>query len=233
VTLPGYQVSQKLREFQELTIQRHLANAGMEGSQSLQDLVDEAGVSQEEIAVVAKTVGGDAATVDQLLKDKFLDQKKPSMITPQINLPNSIKEAKQLTILTDPRWGQMFLPTYSQFKTILETEDWQSVEDTEKLVRQYLEDPEINAYVWLHLAHQYPAQLERVLQIVLERPEFSLEQGLDSLLQEYGKPLNPDLPDIASVPLHLHTLFQEALLEVDKPKAKNKGKQKAAMGFQA
>jgi hypothetical protein len=75
--------------------------------------------------------------------------------------------------------------------------------------------------------------LERVLQTFLERPEFKLERDLDALLQEHNKPLEPELPEIASVPLHLHNLFQEAMAEVNKSKSKGKGKktEKIARGF--
>jgi len=42
----------------------------------------------------------------------------------------------------------MFLATYSQFKILLEAENWQSIEGSEKLIRYYLENPTINAFVW-------------------------------------------------------------------------------------
>jgi hypothetical protein len=127
----------------------------------------------------------------------------------------------------------MFLPTYTQFKTILESEDWQSNKDTNKLVRKYLEDPTINVFVWRKLSQLYSEQLEKVLQAFLERPDFKLERDLDALLQEHKKPLEPELPEIASVPIHLHNLFQEALAEVNKSKSKGKGKNKenTARGF--
>jgi hypothetical protein len=125
----------------------------------------------------------------------------------------------------------MFLPTYGQFKTIIESEDWQSHKDTNKLVRKYLQDPTINAFIWHKLAELYPTQLEKVLQAFLERPDFKLERDLDALLQEHHKPLEPALPEIASVPIHLHNLFQEALAEVNKSKSKGKKKEKTARGF--
>jgi hypothetical protein len=125
----------------------------------------------------------------------------------------------------------MFLPTYNQFKILLTAKDWQSVEGAEKLVRHYLEDSNINAFIWQRLAQNYPAPLESVLQTVLERSDFQLEQDLNGLMQEFNKPLEPELPEIASVPLHLHNLFQEALAEVSKSKSKNKSKKKTVGGF--
>jgi hypothetical protein len=49
-------------------------------------------------------------------------------------------------------------------------------------------------------------------------------------LRAQGKALTPLLPEIASVPLHLHHLFQEAVLEVSKERPKKAVKPKAA-GF--
>jgi hypothetical protein len=126
----------------------------------------------------------------------------------------------------------MFLPTYSKIQAILSAEDWQSVEGAEKLIRYYLEDKSINAFIWHRLAQQYPTQVENVLQTVLQRPEFRVESDLNPLLQEFHKPIEPELPEIASVPIHLHNLFQEALGEVNKSKPKSKGQQKPAKGFQ-
>jgi hypothetical protein len=171
----------------------------------------------------------DAKTVSTMLKSKEAATK---MITPKIELPPELKKAENITVLADPRWGQMFLPTYTQFKTLLETEDWQTVPNAAAIVRKYLEDPNMNAYVWHRLAAAYPVQLEQVLRSVLSRPDFNLQQDLDGLLQESQKPLKPELPEIASVPIHLHELFQEALAEVQKSKPKDKGKKKPKKGFQ-
>jgi hypothetical protein len=230
VTLPGYQLNKKFIEFQEQLTKRQLAAAGIDESKSLSDLAEEAGITEEDLKVAAEEAGADATAVSQLFDSS---QGKPKMVTPKVDLPDELKKAEQVTVFTHPRWGQMFLPTYSQFKTILESEDWETNPGTNKLVRKYLEDPVINVFIWHRLAEQYPTQLEKVLQSFLGRPEFKVESDLDALLQEHGKLLEPELPEIASVPLHLHNLFQEALAEVNKSKSKNKGKKnvKAAKGF--
>ncbi|MGC8711203.1 MAG: hypothetical protein ACP5RH_02320 [Leptodesmis sp.] len=41
----------------------------------------------------------------------------------------------------------------------------------------------------------------------MNQPDFKLAQDLDALLLQQNKPLEPELPDIASAPLHLHNLF--------------------------
>lgn len=225
VTMSGYQLSKKLTELQETITQQQLATAGIDQSKSLSEMVKEAGVEESEIAEATEAAGLDSKAVAQVLQSKA----PAKMIMPKVELPAELKKAEHVTVLTHPRWGQMFLPTYHQFIAILEAEDWQSIKNSQKLVRNYLEDPAINAFVWHRLSQEHPVQLEKVLQTVLERPEFN-KPDLDVLLQEFNKPLQPELPEIASVPLHLHNLFQEALGEVSKkPKGKS---QKKAAGFQ-
>jgi hypothetical protein len=227
VTLPGYQLNKKFEEFQEVLTKRRLASAGIDDSKSLAEIAEEAGMTEEDMQAAAVEAGADSKAVSQLFEGKGTTK----MVMPKVELPADLKKAEQVSVLTHPRWGQMLLPTYSQFKAILESEDWQTNKDTEKLVRKYLEDPTINVFIWHRLAQQHPTQLEKVLQTVLERPEFKLDQDLDALLKEFNKPTEPDLPEIASVPVHLHNLFQEALKEVNKSKSKGKGQKKAGKGF--
>ncbi|HEY9597635.1 MAG TPA: hypothetical protein V6D33_08200 [Cyanophyceae cyanobacterium] len=226
-TLPGYELNKKITELQEVMTKRRLKLAGIDESKSLSEMAEEAGVTQEELQAIAKESGADSTAVSQLFDSS---QGTTKMVTPKIELPAELKKAEQVTVFTHPRWGQMFLPTYTQFKRILESEDRQSNPATNKLVRKYLEDSAINTFIWHKLAQLYPKQLEQVLQTYLERPEFELERDLDGLLRNYNKLLEPELPEIASVPLHLDNLFQEALAEVNRSKSKNKGKNKKNIG---
>ncbi|MDZ8024518.1 MAG: hypothetical protein RMX97_07495 [Nostoc sp. DedQUE11] len=229
ITLPGYQLNKKIAEFQEIITEKSLAAAGIDTSKSLAEVAEEAGIDDEEIKAAAAELGADSNAVSQLFSNKKGNSK---MVMPKVDLPPELKKAEQVTALSHPRWGQIFLPTYTKLQTILSAQDWQSIEGAQKLIRYYLEDKSINAFIWHRLAQQYPTQLENVLQIFLQRPEFRLQSDLDALLQEFYKPIEPELPEIASVPIHLHNLFQEALGEVNKSKPKNKGQQKPAKGFQ-
>lgn len=229
LTLSGYQLGKKIAEFQDVLTKKQLAEAGIDESKSLADLAAEAGMDEAEIEEAAATMGADAKAVSTMLKSKEAAAK---MVTPKIDLPLELKKAENVTVLAHPRWGQMFLPTYTQFETLLQAEDWQSVPGAEKLVRKYLDDATINAFIWHRLAEAYPVALEKVLRSVLDRPTFDLNADLDALLQQHKKPLQPELPEIASVPLHLHNLFQEALKEVSQAKPKEKDGQKAKKGFQ-
>ncbi|WP_414756590.1 hypothetical protein [Anabaena sp. CCY 9910] len=228
ITLPGYQLNKKIAEFQELITEKRLADLGIDQTKSLSELAIEAGVQEEDIQAAVKETGADAKLVSQILNNKSGNTK---MVMPKVDLPAELKKAEQVTAISHPRWGQMFLPTYNKFQTLLSTEDWQSVDGAEKLVRYYLENKNINAFIWHRLAEQYPSSLEKVLQIVLQRPNFKISNDLDAILQEFNKPLEPDLPDIASVPIHLHELFQEAVAEVHKSKPKGKIPKKAEKGF--
>ncbi|MEH2037088.1 hypothetical protein [Nostoc sp.] len=229
ITLSGYHLNKKIAEFQTLITEKTFAAAGIDTSKSLAEVAEAAGIGDEEIKAAAQEFGADSNVVSEMFNSK---SSKSKMVMPKVDLPAELKKAEQVTALSHPRWGQMFLPTYSKVQAILSAEDWQSVQGAEKLIRYYLEDKSINAFIWHRLAQQYPTQLENVLQTFLQRPEFRLESDLDTLLQEFHKPIEPELPDIASVPIHLHNLFQEALGEVNKSKPKGKGQQKPAKGFQ-
>ncbi|MHC0068543.1 hypothetical protein ACWATR_37720 [Nostoc sp. UIC 10890] len=229
VTLPGYQLNKKITEFQEIITDKYLKAVGLYSSKSLNEIVVKAGISTEEIIAAAKEFGIDTNAASQILDGKNSKQK---MVAPKVDLPAELKKAEQVTAICHPRWGLMFLPTYTKFTTILLADDWQSIEGAAKLIRHYLENKNINACIWYRLAQKYPTQLEKVLQDFLQRPEFSLSNNLDKILQEYGKPIEPELPEIASVPLHIHNLFQEALTEVNKSKPKGKRQKQPAKGFQ-
>nr|WP_199331248.1 hypothetical protein [Calothrix sp. FACHB-1219] len=227
ITLPGYQLNKKIAEFQELITEKYLAATGIDTSKPLNELVKEAGIDEEEIKAAVQEMGADANVASEIFKNNGSSK----MVMPKVDLPAELKKAEQVTAISHPRWGQMFLPTYSKVKTILSTADWQNIEGAQKLIRFYLEDKSINAFIWYRLAQEYPHTLENVLQIVLQRSDFQLSRDLDSLLQEFNKPLEPDLPEIASVPLHLHNLFQAALGEVQKSKPQGKVQKKVAKGF--
>jgi hypothetical protein len=231
ITMSGYELNKKLPDFQELLIQRQLAEAGVDQSKSIADLVAESGMDEAEMAAAAAEAGVDAAEVANVLANAQSGS-PAKMMAPQVQLPDTIKKAEQVTVLADSRWGQMLLPNHTKLKAVLEAEDWRSVEYVDKLIRQYLEDPSVTLFVWQRLTEQYPQQLESILQSVLQRPDLQIPRDLPTLLAAYGKPSEPELPEIASVPLHLHNLFEEAIVEVNKSKSKGKSKPKKS-GFGA
>jgi hypothetical protein len=225
VTLSGYELGKKLAEMQAQNTAAQLAASGLDSDKSLAELAAESGTSTEELTEAAEAMGVDAKAASQLLEKKGVLK----MAATQVELPPQLKNAEEVTALSHPRWGQVFLPNYMRFKRLLE-QDGAIAPDAVKLAKQSLDNADMNRFVWERLAAQYPTQLEAVLQTTLERPTFDLRSHLEQLLTDYGKPVVPELPEIASVPLHLHTLFQDALLEIKKEKPKGKKPQKAGFG---
>ncbi|MEG4492251.1 hypothetical protein [Microcoleus sp. D3_18_C4] len=230
VTLSGYHLNKQLAEFQEFITKKRLADIGINEHKSLAEIVEDAGVDAEEIKAAAiAAAGADPSSVEVGIDS----DPHSKMVMPKVELPDRFKKAEQVTALSHPRWGQSFLSTYTQFTALLAAEDFSTVPGYEKLVRNYLEDPAINVWIWQRLAKVNPAKLEQILQTVLERKDFQIDRDLDALLQEFKKPLEPELPEIASVPVHLHNLFQEALGEVNKSKSKPQDKKKSSKGFKS
>ncbi|MEM7554510.1 MAG: hypothetical protein AAF378_10485 [Cyanobacteria bacterium P01_A01_bin.84] len=228
VTLPGYKLQKRLSEFQEKLTEEKLAAAGVDSSKSLEELTKQAGVSSEEIAETAESMGMDGQAAVNLLNS----QKSAKMVMPPVELPSHLKNAEEVTVVAHPRWGQVFLTNYTLFNNLLQTSDWQSIDNSEKLVREYLESPDISTFIWQRSAERYPTQLEDILRKTLNQPNFNLHEDLNDLLQKMNKSITPELPEIASVPIHLHNLFQEALMEVNKKqKSKSKAKSKTGFGF--
>ncbi|MEG4624315.1 hypothetical protein Q5691_08545 [Microcoleus sp. w1-18aA5] len=230
VTLSGYHLNKQLAEFQEFITKKRLADIGIDEHKSLAEIVEDAGVDAEEIKAAAiAAAGADPSSVEVGIDS----DPHSKMVMPKVELPDRFKKAEQVTALSHPRWGQTFLSTYAQFTALLAAEDFSTVPGYEKLVRNYLEDAGINVWIWQRLAKVNPTKLEQILQTVLERKDFQIERDLDALLQEFKKPLEPELPEIASVPVHLHNLFQEALGEVNKSKSKPQEKKKSSKGFKS
>lgn len=125
ITLPGYQLQKKLEEFQKFMTQRRLESAGIDSSKSLEELAEESGISSEEMINTAAEFGVNTETVSQVVEGK----KKTKMVMPEIELPNHLKKAEQVTVISHPQWGQMFLTNYHTFKNMLLAPDWRSVEN--------------------------------------------------------------------------------------------------------
>jgi len=226
LTLPGYKLNQEIGKLQQKMSQKKLAEAGIDSSKSLADVLTEAGKEQAEFTEVAEDLGINAQAVDKLVAN----QDKLSMATPKLDLPPEIKQAETVTAYSHPKWGQMFLPGFDRFIDLLNSPG-NSSEELYLLTGKYLEKPEANYYVWQQLAQEYPSATEKVLQEHLKRNNFQLESDLADLLIEYNKPSTPELPAVASVPIHLNNLFEAAVAQVQKTKSKSK-KKKKKKGFQ-
>ncbi len=222
LTLPGYKLNQKIAELQQIMSQKKLAEAGIDDSKSLSQLLAESGKSESDFTKAATDLGVEAETVAKITQNKD----KLSMVTPKIDLPADIKQAEAVTVFSHPRWGQMFLPTYEKFTSLLANENLEDSETGNLYVRRYLEQPETNYYVWQQLKQKYPQALTKLLQNYSNKDNFDLETDLEQLLLKHNKSSTPELPAIASVPIHLNNLFEAAVAQVQKTKAKTKKKKK-------
>ncbi|MGB7249163.1 MAG: hypothetical protein WBC73_09510, partial [Phormidesmis sp.] len=231
ITLSGYELNQKLQTYQAQITEKQLADAGIDSSKSLQDMAKEAGLSEEEVAEAMDAVGEDSKVARQLLENG----RSLKMIMPEVSLPDELLRAEVVSVFVHPRWGQTFLKDYCQLETLLADQETgesdqaaKKAADLDRLVLKYLENEQVNAYVWQGLAETHGSQIERSLRRVLGNPEFDVKQDLAGAIARYGKPLIPELPETASVPIHLHNLFQEALRSVNKGTQKQIGAEAGA-----
>ncbi len=234
MTLAGKQLQTRIGEFQTWMVDRQLATAGIDRDRPLSEIATDAGVGADELQALTTTLGLSDPSVAQ-------GQTAPAgkMVAPTVELPQQMQSAAAVTALSHPYWGQMFLVDYPRLKNLLASESAYLPADL-NFIRKCLADPQMNASVWRRLAIEFPDRLQMAISLLegfangqsLELPKFNLSTDLDSVLIKFNKYLEPDLPDLASVPLHLHELFQAAVLEVSKDKSKSKSQPKKG-GFGA
>jgi hypothetical protein len=233
VTLTGAQLQTRIGEFQTWIVDKQLDAAGIDKSKSLDELATDAGVEADDLQALTTTLG---------LTDSRASQGQTTaigkMVSPTVELPPQLKSATAVTALSHPYWGQIFLADYPRLKTLLAPVDPQFLPADLKFIQKCLADPLMNTFVWRRLATEFPHQLETAIRQTLnlsDSKNFLPPQSplpIDLVLTKFNKFLEPDLPDLASVPLHLHELFQLAVLEVSKDKAKPKSQAKKS-GFGA
>ncbi len=234
ITLTGKELELRMGEFQNWMVSKQLDAAGVDKSKSLTELATDAGLEAEDLQALTTTLG---LTDSSAVPEQTAAIGK--MISPKVELPPQLKSATAVTALSHPHWGQMFLADYPRLKNLLATKDTQYLPADLKFIHKCLADPLMNAFVWRRLATEFPQQLETALDKMSDfvnvdpQQRFSspsqpptLNSQLDSILTKFNKYLEPDLPDIASVPIHLHELFQSAVLAVSKEKAKPKSQPK-------
>ncbi|MEM8830681.1 MAG: hypothetical protein AAGE96_15170 [Cyanobacteria bacterium P01_G01_bin.19] len=222
LTLPGYKLNQKIGDLQQKMSQQKLTDAGIDTNKSLSEMLSESGTDKAEFTETAADLGIDTQTIDRIVENKD----KLSMVTPKVDLPPEIKQAETVTVFSHPQWGQMFLPNFDKFTNLLAEENNAEPETRQKAIEKYLQLPEANYYVWQQLKQEYSPQLTTLLREYTNQDDFNLATDLDNLLLEYNKKSTPELPAIASVPVHLNNLFEAAVAQVQKSKSKTKKKKK-------
>jgi hypothetical protein len=228
VTLTGKDLQVRIGEFQTWLVDKQLETAGIDQSKSLSELATDAGVAPNDLQALTTTLGLTESTTPQQQTAAL-----GKMVPPNVELPLQLKHATAVTALSHPYWGQMFLPNYVEIQQLLANLDTQPLTPAQiTSFQKSLADPQLNSFVWRRLAGEFPHQLELAISQIPGQSSFKLSTDLDSILTKFNKYLEPDLPDLASVPIHLHELFQSAVLEVSKDKAKSKSQPKKT-GFGA
>lgn len=227
LTMSGAELQPRIGEFQTWMVERQLETAGIDRSKSLSELADDAGVSPDELDALTTTLGLNDNTASER-QTAAMEKLVPS----KVELPAHLRQAAVVTALSHEYWGQMFLVDYPRLQTLFASTPPPYSPADLNFVNKCLADPQMNSFVWRRLAQQFPQQLQAALSQILDRADFNLSTDLDAVLTKFNKFLEPDLPDLASVPVHLHDLFQSAVLEVSKDKAKSKSQPKKT-GFGA
>lgn len=225
VTLPGKQLSEKIGELQEQMTDRRLQAAGIDPTKSLAEVARDAGMDADELVAAAAESGADASQIQRVLKG---DTK---MVRPKVELPDNLKRSPSVTVLSHPRWGQTFLPNYSQWEQAAASASETAPAEAVTILRQYINDPSVNFWVWQQIAQQHPQALESSLQLALARPDFQCDRDFAHWLEQIDRPSQPTLPETASIPQHLQQLFEVALGQVNASKSKPKNKPKKSKGF--
>jgi hypothetical protein len=218
LTLTGAQMERQMAEFQTQTIDRQLASAGVDKTKSLAELAADAGVEVANVSDLTATLGVPGSDVPAISS-----QPLGKMVEPSLEFPPHLKQARQVTALSDRYWGQMMLTQYTAIADLLDRSADRVFTNPEiDLFKKCLADPQMNSYIWRKLSDKYPQQFTIAIRQIPEFSDFNLSTDIDRLLTKFNKFLEPDLPDIASVPIHLHQLFESALKQVSKDKAKAK-----------
>ena len=227
LTMTGRELQTRIGEFQTWMTDKQMDAAGIDRSKSLAEIARDSGVSTEELAALTQTLG--ATEIDSSQGQKTAAQE---MVSPKVELPKQCQQSAAVTALSHEYWGQMFLADYPHLQTLLAPVNPQYLPADLNFIHKCLIDSQNNSFVWRRLAARFPHQLQTAIAQIVQQPDFNLATDLDSLLTKFNKYLEPDLPDLASVPIHLHELFQAAVLEVSKDKAKTKSQPKKT-GFGA
>ncbi|MEM8502985.1 MAG: hypothetical protein AAF716_07510 [Cyanobacteria bacterium P01_D01_bin.1] len=236
VTVSGKELNEKLQTYQKAATEKQLAEAGIDSDKSFLEMAKAQDLSEEEIEEAIASVGEENKAAKAILTSK----QSLKMVMPKVELPNELRTAKSVTVFSHPRWGQSFLPDYQRLETLLTMDASDRTEENtaelRSLISKYLEDNQANAHVWKHIRDNFGTALDPIIHELTNSPKLSIQTDLEQILATHDKPLNPTLPESASVPIHLHNLFQEALKKVgktasgDKPTKKKSTKKKSGFG---
>jgi len=118
------------------------------------------------------------------------------------NIPDELLNADDVVLLNHKVKGFALFQNYGQVEDAHHTPPSDAHADGVALVREYLNDESIPAYVLARLASAYPETVDALYRLVLERPEFRWAVDGDALLRQ-RKPesyATADVPDLVVLP---------------------------------
>ncbi|MEM6503661.1 MAG: hypothetical protein AAF685_17715 [Cyanobacteria bacterium P01_C01_bin.89] len=246
VTLPGRQLNHQLKQFQDHRTQAQMEQAHIEEKTSLRALVQKAsetngaaGVDLVDVEATAEEVGVDLDSgVGKVAQS--LSGSRTQLTSPQVEVPEALQRAKEVTALSDPQWGLVFIKNYGDLKGLIKRVANRTGEEQKgdqihnqksdiDSLNQALSNLDIPTFAWIKLANIEPDNFIQAMEKVTGDRHWNPEK-LTELLKSVDRHSKAQLPEVANVPQHLNALFQKVLLDSTK-KAKSSSSRKKKKGF--
>ena len=261
LTLTGKELETRIGEFQTWMVNKQLDAAGIDKSKSLDELATETGVEADDLQALTTTLGLPDASTSQGQTTAIGKMISPKVELPPLLKSAAAVTALshphwgQMFLADYPRLKSLLTPIDTEYlpadlkfihkclaDPLMNAFVWRRLatefpQQLETAIRQAL-DPSNSPNFQSHLPPIMSGSVGVGVSLPLgtASPSGAVAPSsalfIDTILTKFNKFLEPDLPDLASVPLHLHELFQSAVLEVSKEKAKPKSQPKKT-GFGA
>lgn len=130
-------------------------------------------------------------------------------LAPDGSFPAGFPGLAAVRLTHHPVKGAVFLIDYDVLETAHATAPTDAQSPGATVLRGYLEDAQIPAFVLQGLADAYPSSVDELYQVALGLPDFSWQHDGAALLRTYKPAVidRDDMPRIAMVPTHLAQAF--------------------------
>ena len=125
---------------------------------------------------------------DEFMNYRLAKREKPlpeGYKPPEMNFPKGLLKSKDVGIVFDELSGQHYLVNYGIILNIFQSPDEEKIKRHKRDILTYLKDQTISPHVLRKLFFRFPQNAEFIIRKILDRPEFSLERDLDSLMDEF------------------------------------------------
>lgn len=130
-------------------------------------------------------------------------------LAPDASFPAGFAQREGVRLSHHPLKGAVFLVDYDVLESAHATPPERADDPGAEVLRGYLEDAQIPAFVLQALAEGHPATVDELYQVALGRPDFSWPHDGAALLRKYKSAVidRDEMPRIAMVPTHLAQAF--------------------------